>query len=110
MADAIRFDYAKMSTAAKEIREISNSYKNAAQEFGTSVADAIKNWEGESKDKMSNLIGTVDKEGSVMYLTEKAIPELLTYLADLLEANATQMASADQQMAEGIPNSLISEA
>ena len=41
-----------------------------------------------------------------MEYTRDTIPQLLKALAELLEANADQMESADHQIAENIPTSL----
>ena len=74
-------------------------YKNAASTFSTDFTTAIAGWEGTSKDKMSTFIsGTVNT-----YISE-TIPDLLNALAELLDANADQMESADEQLAENIPS------
>ena len=97
MADII-FKYEEMQDAATKIEELAKSYKNAATTFETDFTAAIAGWEGESKDKMVKFIG-----GSVKEYTEATVPGVLTALAELLKANAKQMADADSQIAENIP-------
>ena len=97
MADIV-FRYQEMRAAADNIREIANRYKSAAATFETDFLAAIAGWEGESKEKMQKFIS-----GSVMDYTCDTVPQLVTALAELLDANATQMENADRQIAENIP-------
>ncbi len=97
MADIV-FRYQEMRAAADNIREIANRYKSAAATFETDFLAAIAGWEGESKEKMQKFIS-----GSVMDYTRDTVPQLVTALAELLDANATQMENADRQIAENIP-------
>ena len=100
MADIV-FKYAEMRQAAKDIRAIATRYKTAAETLETNFKTAITTWEGESKDAMQTFIC-----GPVMEYTRDNVPQLLDALAELLEANADQMESADRQIAQNIPTSL----
>ena len=101
MADRIVFRYPEMGKAAEDIRGIANRYSSAANTFVSEFDDAIKEWEGASKDKMKTFIDVPVKE----YIND-TIPKLLEALAQLLEANAKQMEDADNQISENIPTSL----
>ena len=100
MADIV-FKYPEMRQAAEYIKGIAARYKSTATTFESDFIAAIKDWEGESKDKMQQFIS-----GPVMEYTRDTIPQLLEALAELLAANADQMESADHQIAENIPSSL----
>ncbi|MBE6717553.1 MAG: hypothetical protein E7573_11620 [Ruminococcaceae bacterium] len=100
MADIV-FRYVEMRQAAQDIRDIADRYKSAAETFEADFAGAVANWEGESKDKMLQFIS-----GPVMDYTAKTVPSLVEALAELLDANADQMESADRQIAENIPTTL----
>ena len=97
MADII-FRYEEMQAAATKIEELAESYKKAATKFETDFTAAIAGWEGDSKVKMEKFI-----TGTVKEYTEKTVPGMLSALAELLKANAKQMADADNQIAENIP-------
>ena len=97
MADIV-FRYQEMRTAADNIRGIADRYKRAAAAFEADFLAAIAGWEGESKEKMQKFIS-----GSVKEYTYDTVPQLVTALAELLDANATQMENADRQIAENIP-------
>lgn len=97
MADIV-FRYLEMRNTADTIRDIASRYKVAAATFETDFIAAIRNWEGESKEKMQKFIS-----GTVKEYTYDTIPNLLEALAALLDANADQMKKADQQIAENIP-------
>ena len=98
MASTIRFDYVKMRTAANTIRDISKDYSTAATTLESNFTSAISSWEGESHDAMVTFISV-----PVMDYMNKAVPQLLNALAELLDANADQMEKADAQIAEQIP-------
>ncbi len=100
MADIV-FKYPEMRQAADDIKGIATRYKSTASSFETDFLAAIKDWEGESKDKMQLFI-----TGPVMEYIRDTIPQLLDALAELLSANADQMENADHQIAENIPTSL----
>ena len=98
MADIV-FRYVEMRQAASDIRAIAARYKSVATTFESDFIGAISGWEGESKDALQKFIS-----GSVMEYTRDTIPQLLEALAELLDANATQMENADRQIAENIPS------
>ena len=100
MADIV-FKYPEMRQAVEDIKGIAANYKNTASTFESDFLSAIKDWEGESKDKMQQFIS-----GPVMEYIRDTIPQLLEALAELLAANADQMENADHQIAENIPTSL----
>lgn len=100
MADIV-FKYVEMRQAVEDIRGLSERYKAAASTFESDFTAAIKEWEGESKDAMQTFI-----TGPVMEYTRDSVPQLILAMAELLEANATQMENADRQIAENIPTSL----
>ena len=100
MADIV-FRYPEMQTAANEIKQLATQYRTAASTFESDFISAISGWEGDSKDKMSAFIS-----GPVKEYMEQTVPKLLDSLADLLDANAKQMKSADEQIAQNIPTSL----
>lgn len=97
MADIV-FRYTEMEQAASDIAGIAAQYKSAASTFESEFLGAISGWEGDSKDAMQKFIS-----GSVMEYTRETVPQLLEALAELLRANASQMKSADQQIAENLP-------
>lgn len=100
MADIV-FRYPEMQTAANEIKELAGQYRSAASAFESEFLSSVSGWEGDSKDKMSAFIS-----GPVKEYMEQTVPKLLESLADLLDANAKQMKSADEQIAQNIPTSL----
>ncbi len=100
MADIV-FKFDEMRNAASKIEDISNRYKAASQKFQTDFADATKDWEGASKDKLTQFI-----TGAVNEYMGTTVPGIVTALAELIKANADQMEKADQQLADNIPTSL----
>ena len=100
MADIV-FRYPEMRQAVTHIQQIANLYKTAATTLETNFTTAIAGWEGASKDAMQQFVS-----GPVMEYTRDTLPALLNGLADLLAANADQMESADQQIADNIPKTL----
>lgn len=97
MADIV-FRYQEMRAAAETIRGIAQRYQSAAVTFEDDFLAAIAGWEGESKEKMKKFIS-----GTVKDYTGATVPQLVTALAELLDANATQMENADKQIADNIP-------
>lgn len=97
----IVFRYPAMQTAATNIADISGQYKQAAETFQTNLLAAISNWEGVSKDKFVQFI-----TNPVNQYTHVTVPDVVTALSDMLEANATQMQRADHHIAQNIPTTL----
>lgn len=100
MADIV-FKYTEMDAAANQIDELAGQYRTAAETFESDFLAAVGSWEGASKDKMGAFIS-----GPVKEYMGTTVPKLLNSLAELLRANATQMQSADQQIADNIPTTL----
>ena len=100
MADIV-FKYPEMRTAVTAIEGYSSDYKTAAGAFESDFLSAINAWEGTSKDKMQAFI-----TGPVKDFIAETVPQLVTGLSQMLAANADQMESADQQIADNIPSSL----
>ena len=101
MADIV-FRYQEMRQAVADIQGIAARYKAAATTFEGDFISSISEWEGECKDAIQKFIS-----GPVMEYTRDTVPQLLEALAELLAANADQMESADHQIAESIPKSLV---
>jgi len=101
MADAIRYDYGQMQSAANTIKEKAEAYKTAGSQFVSSFNDATVNWEGDSKNQMSSFIN-----GAVNDYLTKSVPEMLNALAELLEKNAQQMQNTDQEVSKSIPQTI----
>ncbi len=101
MASKIVFDYDRMNATVGEIQAIAEEFKSAATQLESDFQAATSGWEGDSKEKMNALIS-----GAVMSYARDDISTLLNGLAELLKANADQMANADQQIAASIPQSL----
>jgi len=99
--EKIVFDYAKMNSCVTTLRGILEKYKNAADKFNEEFNTAITGWEGDSKDKMKSLI-----DGAVNSYLKDTIPGIVEALAAILEENAKQMAAADRQIADNIPQSI----
>lgn len=100
MADIV-FRYTQMRQAVEDIKEIGSRYESAAETLNTDFTNAIKSWEGDSKEALNSFM-----TGAVYDYTHTTIPGLMTALADLLEANANSMEKADKEIADNIPQSL----
>jgi WXG100 family type VII secretion target len=98
MANAIEFDYEKMSATVTNIQTIAEEYRTASEKFQQSFTDAIATWEGDSKDKMVQLVD----ESVMKYLN--SLETAVNGLATLLNENAEQMKQADASIAESISN------
>ena len=101
MAEAIVFDYEKMSSTVANIKTVAGEYKTAAVRFQNDFQSAIEGWEGESKNKMISLVN----DNIMTYLNN--LENAVNGLATLLESNANEMKKADDSIAESI-NKLIS--
>lgn len=101
MAEKITFNYEQMNSAAGNIEDLANRYQSAATAFAEEFTSAIGEWEGDTKEQLSNFIN-----GAVTEYTGTTIPQIINALAQLLHDNADQMQKADQQIAENIPQSL----
>ena len=100
MADIV-YKFDQMRSAAAKVEDISQRYKAASDKFQSEFADATKDWEGSSKEKLSQFISVVVNE-----YTGTTVPGVVNALSELLKANADQMEKADQQIADNIPSEL----
>ena len=100
-AEKIVYNYAEMQKVVDTINGIATSYKNAGDKFNTAFTDAVKGWEGQSKDRMMKLIN-----GDVNTMLTKDIVSYIEGLATLLQENITQMQKADTQIANSIPETI----
>lgn len=100
MADIV-FKYPEMNTSVEAIRGIANQLRANSDTFINDFNSAISAWEGDIKIELTRFVN--DQIGEY---TGSTIPALINALADLLDANAQQMASADKQIADSIPKSL----
>ncbi len=100
MADIV-FRYDKMRDAASKIEDIASRYRAASEKFQQEYLDATASWEGATKDAMQNFITNPVNE-----YTGTTVPNIVSALAELLNANADQMQKADEEIASNIPTSL----
>lgn len=100
MAEIV-YKFEEMENAANNVEGIMGRYVSAASTFVDDFTGAVGAWEGESKEKMMSFI-----TGAVNEYMAKTVPDMLQSLANLLRENAKQMQTADQQIAENIPQSL----
>ncbi|MDD6824802.1 MAG: hypothetical protein PUE12_01570 [Oscillospiraceae bacterium] len=96
---ACRIVNAAVETAVEEIRTASTDYTTAANEFISAFNSAIAEMEGASKDALDQFF----KEKVVPFISED-IPGAVSGMADLLEANRSNFADIDQQIADSILN------
>lgn len=101
MAERIVFAYPEMEEAAKKIDTASNEYAQAASTLISALEAATASWEGDSKNKFTNLL-----ENSIKPYIADQIPQMVSGLATLLRNNATTMQNADAEIAKNIPDSL----
>ncbi|MDR2492229.1 MAG: hypothetical protein LBD25_02030 [Coriobacteriales bacterium] len=88
---------ASMTAAKTDIDNISNEYTNAGSDFITNFNSAISEMEGETKDALEKFI-----KDNVQPLVEKSIPEAVTGMGKLLEANRENFEKTDKAIAESI--------
>ena len=100
MADII-FNYPQMQAAAKEIRQYAEEYRIAANALKEKIEANTTAWTGASKNRFIAFI-----DGAVYQYTSSSIPATMEALAQLLEQNAEQMKSADQELADSLPTEL----
>lgn len=104
MADII-FKYPEMDQAAKQIDNIANNYRQAATNFLMQMDNATMGWTGASREAFMNYVNTTVKD----YI-ENTIPQVVDGLAAMLRANAEQMQSVDEEIAQQIRNSMTGNA
>ena len=96
MADC-RIVNADVVNAVKNIKEISGSYKTAGEALIEALTGAISAMEGETKDALQKFFTT-----DVQKFVTEDLPQALTGMADLLEANRKNFEDVDKQIAESI--------
>lgn len=101
MADAIRYDYEQMKSAANSIRQKAESYRAEGTTFVSNFNGATAAWEGDSKNQMYSFIN-----GAVNDYLTKSVPEMLNALAELLDKNAEQMKKTDEEVSKSIPQTI----
>ena len=100
MADII-FNYPQMQKAVQDIRQYAGEYRTAAATLKDQIESSTAAWTGASKNKfMAFMNGDVNKYTGV------SIPEMVEALATLLEENAKQMKTADDELANSLPKGL----
>lgn len=90
----------KVIEAVSKIKQISDSYKSAGEDFVQALNNAIAEMEGETKDALKNFI---DKDVNDFVATN--LPAALQGMAELLEANRTNFVDVDKQIADNISSS-----
>lgn len=101
MASEITYKFQEMKDAAANINSIASEYKALGEKFSERVVAETKTWEGASKEKFMSLIN-----GDIKQYLEVEVPKILNGFAQLLVTDAEQMENADEQVAQGIPNSI----
>jgi len=96
---ACRIVNAAVESAVEEIRTASTDYKTAGTDFVSAFKNAIADMEGAAKDALEQFF-TEKVEG---FVTED-LPEAVNGMAELLEANRSNFADIDQQIADSITN------
>lgn len=100
-AEKIVYDYEAMESAAQKIDDIKARYISANDTFQQAFETAVKEWQGDSKEKVLGFISN-----SVNIYLGQNIPDVVNALAVLIRENGNQMRSSDEQIADGIPNSM----
>lgn len=88
---------ANVEVAVDAIKTSSSSYLTAGETLVDGLNAAIAEMEGETKDALKKFIDTDVKE-----FVMTSLPEALTGMADLLEANRTNFVNVDTQIAGNI--------
>lgn len=86
--------------AVSTIKEISQSYRTAGEEFVQSLNNALAEMEGETKDALKSFI-----DSDVNTFVVQDLPKALEGMAELLEANRTNFVDVDKQIADNISGS-----
>ena len=96
MADC-RIVNAKVLSALEDIGKISESYTSDGEDFLTALGKAIAEMEGSTKDALENFFNT---EVKTYVIT--TIPQALSGMPQLLEANRSHFETVDPQIAKSI--------
>ncbi|ABN53188.1 MAG TPA: hypothetical protein DEF39_08025 [Hungateiclostridium thermocellum] len=89
-----------MLDAISEIQRIAGEYETVADEFISSLNNAISEMEGETKDALYELINS-----KVKTFVYQDLPAALRGMAELLEANRQNFENTDKQLAGSISSS-----
>ena len=90
---------AAVETAVEEIRTASTDYKTAETDFISAFNSAIAEMEGAAKDAIEQFF-----KNKVEPFISEDLPEAISGMAELLEANRSNFADIDQQIADSITN------
>lgn len=86
--------------AVEKILTISESYKNAGEEFVKNLNSAIAEMEGDAKDALKKFV-----DGDVNDYVATQLPTAVKGMSELLEANRSNFESVDKQIADSISGS-----
>jgi len=90
-----------MRAAATQVRAIADEYTQAAATLLAGTRGATDSWRGATKDKFIQFV-----EGPSNDYLARDIPQLVLFIAELLENNARAMEETDVQVASQIPSTL----
>jgi len=98
---AIIFRYPQMQTAASQISNIAERYRQAANTLIQQMDSAIMPWEGESKNRFYQYV-----MGPANEYISKSVPGAVEALAEMLNENARFMQETDRDVANSLPTTL----
>ncbi len=102
---AMYVENAALEKAKNEIDAVSNNFKTKGTEFITTLTNTLSTFSGETKDiLMQQKIGNSgsEVEESLAYFVETGIPNLISGLSQIIEANRQTIDESDHQLAEAI--------
>lgn len=88
---------AGMLSAVQSIADIAGQYKTAGENFITELNNALSEMEGATKDALKNFI-----DNDVNQFVAVDLPNALTGMSQLLEANRENFEKVDEQIAQSI--------
>ena len=86
-----------LENAAREIAEYSKEYKSAGDDFVRDFKAAIAEMEGAAKDALLEFFNN-----QAAPLVTESVPQAIDGMSQLLEANRSNFAKVDQQIADSI--------
>ncbi len=86
-----------IASAVSNINTMSTNYKTNGENFILSLNSAIAEMEGATKDALDDFITKTVKE-----YVEVSVPDALSGMSQLLEANRTNFVDVDKQIADSI--------
>lgn len=98
------FDNKIMLTAKADFEKDAADLKTKGTELISALTAALKTFEGATKDAVMVKVGSTGTkdEKSLAYFAETQVPQLLTNLATLLEANRATLQKGDKMLADQI--------